>query len=335
MSSRRLGPARLGGWFFAVLTWVLVLAACGRIGFERLDALADADAGHAADAADKDGSFDGDTDASDAADASDQDGSSDVDVVACGTDPNDPNNNACEGLLLWLDADAEGSLSGADCASAPVATSTTVECWRDRSGNANHLGRSTTDAPTVELSPGGLQTVRFTGAEALSGIVDEFPPGDPPLTSFVVLFPATIRSGYQVAFHLGESDCTKSIGLTFRDDGIRYFSWCHRIDFSGISITDAPLLLASWHEPGVYDDSNTFATAWGPGADPDGAMLVGQADATEAPNVDANPGLWIGQQKDGFEPYDGAIGEMIIFARVLSDTEREAVVGHLRAKWGL
>jgi hypothetical protein len=319
VSSGRLGPARIDGSFSAALTCALILAACGRIGFERVGGLADADA-----------------DASDTADASDQDGSSDGGVVACGTDPSDPvDNDACQGLLLWLDADAAGSLSGADCASAPVATSTTVECWRDRSGYAHHLGRSTTDAPTVELSPGGLQTVRFTGVEALSGVVDEFPPGDPPMTSFVVLFPATIQSGYQVAFHLGESDCTKSIGLTFRDDSIRYYSWCHRIDFSGISITNAPLLLASWHEPGVYDTSNTFATAWGPGADPDGAMLDGQAEATEAPNVDANPGLWIGQQQHGFEAYDGAIGEIMIFARVLSDTEREAVVGHLRAKWGL
>jgi hypothetical protein len=312
----------------AVLTCVLILAACGRIGFERVEGLADA-----ADASDQDGSSDGDVVATD---ASNQDGSSDGGVVACGTDPNDPvNNDACEGLLLWLDADAVGSLSGADCASAPVATSTTVECWRDRSGHAHHLGRSTTDAPTVELSPGGLQTVRFTGAEALSGAVGEFPPGDPPLTSFVVLFPATLSAGFQVAFQFGYGSCTKAIGLTFRPDVIRYYSWCHRIEFSDISITNAPLLLASWHEPGVYDSSNTFATAWGPGADADGAMLVGQSNATEAPDVDPNPLLWIGQQPSGLEPYDGAIGEMMIFTRVLSDTEREAVVGYLRAKWGL
>ena len=73
------------------------------------------------------------------------------------------------------------------------------------------------------------------------------------------------------------------------------------------------------------DNNNSTATPY----------VNGVAQNTKTGTMPTLTGLTLGAQASGGQPWNGPIGEILIFSTKLSDTDRQKIEGYLGHKWGL
>jgi FtsP/CotA-like multicopper oxidase with cupredoxin domain len=205
-----------------------------------------------------------------------------------------------------------------------------ISSWFDKSGNNNTLVQSKTGSmplsgPTID----GLGTMSFTGSQYLVSSNAQFSSNVfNASTTFVVSNAATTSTASSLL----------SSGVAPGNDAPRWelrlfeFGQTH-FDFENVTTSRLSARVqyagpAFWSAAGstsaeyLRKDGNTLATSSGPGTKASGAypLVVGG-------NLSGSGSL--------VYPYQGTVGEILIFNRYLSTIESQSVEGYLACKWGL
>lgn len=212
----------------------------------------------------------------------------------------DPTN--VPGLALWFKAD--GGTDGVSDAD-PVST------WTDASGNGRHLTGTTTTRPLYKLAiaPSGLPVVRFDGVD--DNLVTSAFAWSQPVTHFVVC-------QYTAAFdgtHRGISDATSG---SYTLLNYRGGSTTMGMYDSGAGLGSSATTPESWHVwTFTHNSTSSFMRAE--------SSQIGTGDP-------GNPAI-SGFTLCGTEPASVDIAEVVIYDRVLTESEMVSVENYLNAKW--
>jgi hypothetical protein len=222
-------------------------------------------------------------------------------------------SGAATGMLslqppLWLRPESLSALSNGN----------SVSSWPDSSGNGRTLTQGTgTNQPTYNTAvQNGLPAVVFAGGQIMS--IASFPFVSCVITACVVVrldsngsYPTILSS--PVANYLEP----------------RYQSSGRTPEFvaSALSATSgSALALASWHRlTGTFDNPGNATTLYVDGV---------SAASTTASSVSFSlpPALSIGARAAATDNFSGALGELLVFNRVLSTADRQTVEAYLQAK---
>ena len=209
------------------------------------------------------------------------------------------------GLAGWWDA--------ADAASI-TASAGAVSQWNDKSGNARHLAQATpANQPTTGTRTiNGRNALDFTDDRltATTGITH-------PWVVFLVVKSDVGPSGeYKCPIAgSGTNSCfVNSEAPTgnwyVQGNGYMFFNRSRDTNTHLITVSaDASLAYTSFYD-GVQTATLNTSNNWGFGP------------------------LIVGAFPDGNHPWDGLIGEVIIYSRDLSTVERQQVESYLKTKWG-
>ncbi len=234
-------------------------------------------------------------------------------------------------LELWLDASVSESLTLDGAA---------VEQWDDLSGNIRHVAQSTASDRPLYVSDGfnGLPALEFSGSEFL---VSTAPASDwifmHDSTSTVFMVVRTEKSNDRIGF-LGTTQNTSSgrgYQLQYRDDEndrldliVRQLSTTAYHEESGLGDAKALLVVLSDPKNATVADRSVFHVNGGAGAKANtaGGTVSG---SSSAPSYT----LHVGSIGDAVFLFEGEIAELLIYAALLSDDDREKVEGYLAHKW--
>ena len=241
------------------------------------------------------------------------------------------NPRSISNLGLWLDASADSSLTF---------NATTVSEWRDLSGNGRHMEQGTAVAQPVATTrtQNGRRVLEFQGGQFMLGnsaslnVLRDKPGG----TVFVV----------------GKLDQT-GFPQTF------IVATISGSDVSSRAILDMELAGNSWRVGGRRLDSDSFGFVRLPGSvDTNSNVLTGVLDYASSDAFLYQNGSLLGSnasfQTDGNTSdtdsnvvsigattagatalLDGFVGEIILYQRALSATERQRLERYLGVKWGI
>jgi hypothetical protein len=240
-------------------------------------------------------------------------------------------------LLIWLD--------GADQSSTSMTiVNGRVSEWKNKSGTVNYTGAIFSNTgyngggPTLTTNVGPTRTgPYFTGSNALknSSVVLPSnysifavanlitlnlisPVGPTYVPSYVIFAPAGNFAGLGFGVYPGSDRAF----ATFAGDGqstwqsltcnapIKYIA-STSTTASLLSCTNTGTVLTPYFD-GVAQDAKTFAQ--------------GYASVT---------GMCVGDVQISNQPWNGGIGEIVIFSNVLSQTYRQKIEGYLAWKWGI
>lgn len=228
------------------------------------------------------------------------------------------------GLVLWLNATAIDGLVDTD----PVVQ------WDDLSGQGNHATQATeANQPTyVASSINSLPCVRFVTVNAewlaVNGVIGAFSGTGRPFTLIAVLDLATI-AGTASWFSVGHSGTTTQHLFCFCNSGAYTIT---KVDDSAVSAnvatggdaTTNPQVVVIRHTgtaTTIYVNGTNETS--GSSAQDVGAMTVNIA------TVGARRRSVVGNF------WDGDLGELIIYNRILSDSQRADIETYLGTKWGI
>ncbi len=222
------------------------------------------------------------------------------------------------GLQLWLDA--------AD-ASTILLNGSNVAQWNDKSTNAyNVIQPTSTKQPAyVTNSQNGHNIVRFDGIiDILSN--STAPNATTTLNTMIVAASVATNATYSGLVGLGDTGATNN--STIGDNPIQNTSgafWCGG-DTEVSPYSSDIIQNTGWHSlmkitdgtyiNGYFDNNNT---------------IVNYAHAYSFTNPYVQVGSYLQSVTGGFCASD--TGEVIIYNRVLSSTERTQVYNYLKAKW--
>ncbi|MFM7535476.1 MAG: hypothetical protein ACKO91_06735, partial [Acidimicrobiales bacterium] len=219
----------------------------------------------------------------------------------------DVNPAMAGGPVLWVDA--------SDTASITTGSGGAITRWADRSGAGNHLSPV---IPPASWSATGLNdrpAIRTGGATTLSTRTQFNPTG---VTVFAV--------GAAVGTDYASTNRSRFLSGARNNWLLGWHDACQdRAHFDGW-VNGAPCNPLS-NQAQLYSATtgNGQASYWR-----NGTLLGSVAGNYSVPN-----GLTIGGYPWNWERFDGAISEVIVYDRVLTDAERQATEAYLAAKWGL
>jgi hypothetical protein len=218
------------------------------------------------------------------------------------------------GAALWLDADdnatltqSGGSLSG----------------WLDKSGAARH--GATGVGPTVVASGfNGRTALRFNGTSQFVLLPDVA-----SLTPYTVFVVERRRSARGTNFIIGGTTPTAFNNLLLgyqTGTSVRFAPYTANLDgavpmFAGIAAEPGRVLVGRWSSGARSLMSNGALLASDASVDP---LATWAGAAIGRANIDGT-----------LSHYEGDVGELLIFRRALSDTERTAISQSLMRKWAL
>jgi putative heme-binding domain-containing protein len=254
----------------------------------------------------------------------------------------DPKLPVADGLELWLDATRIAAASGAGGASPPREGGA-VAVWHDGSGNKRDARQ---DAParrpvfrTDMAGPQAAPVVQFDGRD--DGFLADVPGIDlKDFTVFVVASPFSNHGTYRAMLSAnvrGQNDYTTGFNIDQGNAGTGQFD---RVNAEGrgfpgerdLLSDDASFPFGTFHVLALTGDAGGAVrlavdarpqAARPRGADPiePDELRVGYRFANPAPGRDGETGF-----------FDGAIAEVLVYGRALSDTDRAKVEQYLRAK---
>ncbi|HET7693685.1 MAG TPA: S8 family serine peptidase [Gemmatimonadota bacterium] len=216
-----------------------------------------------------------------------------VSVPTAGGGPGEP--GAIPGLTLWLRADGLTGLADGD----PVGT------WPDASGSCNHATQaSASKRPTFRAAQvAGLPAVSFDAAD--DGMET---PVDPPQTTTIVAVYAS---------RTGATGHVLNGGFSFFEGPYvgRYRA------YTGKYLNGPPVTPGRWVVQG-FRQTSSKAELW-----IDGTMAT-------STNKTVNPGtLLLARQGTYSQVLDGALAELLVYDRALSDSELSAVHAWLHGRY--
>ncbi len=210
-------------------------------------------------------------------------------------------------LALWLDAEDAASIT---------LNGSTVSQWNDKSGNNRHASQATAASqPTRTLNGlGGRTVLTFDG-------VDDFLNATFTLTNFSVGMVGTLTANTAIIYYpLGfGSPPSGSAGLSV---GGTNFTQKAALNSPSL-LTNETVTLNSPYLITAHAKTNNRLISFN-----------GQTPATDT-NSQSISEVRIGMRSDGFWPYAGRIGEVVITNTALSAADRQRLEGYLAHKWGL
>lgn len=218
------------------------------------------------------------------------------------------------GAALWLDADDAATITQ---------SGGRITGWQDKSGAARH---STADAgPTVVSSAlNGRTALRFNGTSQFVPLTDVA-----SLTPYTLFLVERRRSARGTNFIVGGTTPSAFNNLLLgyqTGTSVRFAPYADNLDgavptFASIAAEPGRALVGRWSSGARSLMSN-------------GALLSSDASTT---SLAAWAGAAIGRANVNgtLSYYDGDVGELLIFRRALSDTERATISQSLMRKWSL
>lgn len=218
--------------------------------------------------------------------------------------------NQLSGLQLWLKADAG------------IVGNPSVTQWQDQSGNGNHAGLGVSPTYTTNVI-NGKPALYFNGStNYLTGIAPGFT-GNPSLTVFAVWQQANITVTMNV-FLTGTNTTNLGIGIGANNNNNVFFQWG--------AVSDCR-----------YGPNNTnwVIESGVKGINPNNLHLYinGSQKSQTIVTTTATIGVtnyYVGCAGAGLSNYvNGNVAELVLYNRVLSDTERYGVELYLSNKYGI
>lgn len=202
----------------------------------------------------------------------------------------------------WWDASALTGLSDTQ----------SVTSWTDRSGNGRHLAQGTAgNQPAYRTAiQNALPVVRFDGSNDHVGATFTLAP---PYTLFVV---SAFRAAF-VANAFVVSSPTLATGLFYRSSSTNMQQYSGSV---GAVVTTTP---EAWH---AYTSEFNGASST--------LRVDGGAAATGNPGAGVPGGVRVGTDNVGAQAATVDVGELLVYASILSAANRAAVEAYLKAKWG-
>lgn len=238
-------------------------------------------------------------------------------------------------LVAWYNADDPSSLSSVDCGDfTPITNGDSVVCWRDLSGNANHL-ISSVAAPTYTASPSNIPTtstdsagnvVSFSGTTGDNlGIID-FNLGISslemvaPFTIFTVL-KNTVWAGTSYIYDNGVATPETSLRTANTTAG-RFDSTLG----TGSTIQGSPI---------ATDKTNLFVISSVYNGNNSRNYLNGKKspNASTSSSTAVMNGITVGSDRSGTNAMTGNIAEIIVLKGVVPDKARRVIERMLANKW--
>lgn len=238
------------------------------------------------------------------------------------------NVRGIDGIALWLETTLEDSFD--EDVDATSATDNKVDNWYDITPDAEKSARSNASQPTAANQP-ALIANAINGLPALvfDGSGDYFSNTILRLGSNMSIFAVATINSYGVFrriinsyndgyFFFGSGDSNTQFAAFYGNGG----GWNNTNTFgSDATLTpNTPYILSNTLSGTV---SNGYVNG------------VNVGTATENNGKNFSTGYIVGQMSSGGQYWDGYIGEIIIFNRALSDTERKQVEAYLSKKWGI
>jgi hypothetical protein len=213
------------------------------------------------------------------------------------------------GLVGWWKADSL-SLSDNDA----------ITTWPDSSGNGNTFAGAI--GPTYKTAiQNGLPVARFDGVD---DVLKTAALGWSNLTVFIVVKATADPAAVQNDTGLWRMSQGASTHYPFTD-GVVY-------DGAGSdarkTVGNLASSLAAFRLYGVLSTAGEWTAYL------DGVEVFTTGTNTVANPTGSAPDMWLGHNDLG-NPFEGDIGEMLVYDAALSDTDREAVETYLADKWGL
>lgn len=231
-------------------------------------------------------------------------------------------------MVLWLDA--------TDAATITDAGSGAVSAWADKSSSGLTFTQATgTNRPTTGIRTiNGLNVLNFDGSNDVLTGGDVLDLGTADFTTFTVLEIdlATARADHVWGKIEGPPSYVKGYGLQMVASGsVRFRSYMHtgsvqsspggaRPPTSTPQLATGRLARASAHQFRVNGS----------------AVAAISSTSTVGVDVTTAADFMIGfSTAAGAAYFDGAIGEIIVYHRALTDSERDQVEAYLIGKWNL
>jgi Concanavalin A-like lectin/glucanases superfamily len=232
------------------------------------------------------------------------------------------------GLVVWLSSDVGISANASGLVSA----------WMDQSGQQNDAVQSTASNQPTLLQSGlnGLPVVHFDGIGSHLAL----PPGMADFTSGLSAF-VLVRPVSNTAMHAARFfDFAASYGsLTDAIVFVRFNTGADLLYQTYLGSTPGDYLLASGAVVnGLWQEQEVVAVGGTPGSLVSAALYrngtsVG-GGVVRVPNVITRTSNFIARSNLNQDPYlKGDIAELLIYARDLTDTERQQVEAYLATKW--
>lgn len=239
-------------------------------------------------------------------------------------------------LSLWLNASVESSLT---------LNGNTVSEWRDISGNERHFSQTTAaQQPNgTARTQNGLRVLDFADGQALAGnagarsIMRNIGGATVCVAAQIDTLTAPPSGGVRVFFQANNNSTLGRVSMFMRDFTDTFEVGGRRLDSDSLASvayaadTNAHVLTGVINfadsDAFIYGDgvekasSTSFQTAGNTSDTDSGAISVGAS-------VDTAGAVFANQ-------FDGWIGEVIVYPRVLSSAERLAVERYLGRKWGI
>jgi len=222
-------------------------------------------------------------------------------------------------LAAWFDASDATTLAQ---------TGTSVGSWLDKSGNGNTLVQPAGAAmPQSGTTIAGLNSLTFAGAQYLTGSNPSFSNQVfGASTLFAVTSAVAQSAGTLLSTGTYPGKTAPRWELRPFENGQTHFDFDTTTTgrLAGSAVAAGPALWTAAGSPsGEYlrKDGNALSASSGPGVAVSGAFP-----------------LVVGGNRGGFPlsyPYQGSVGEIVIYNRYLSTAESQSVEGYLACKWGL
>jgi len=218
-------------------------------------------------------------------------------------------------MAVWYDA--------AD-STTTILSGSTVTAWNDKSGN----GRNATASGTPTLTTNalnGLPVITFNGLNQWMSSPLSLG-STQPLTLFVVAR-STTTTGFRAAVSLNAVPGARgnSLMLYVSGTGFWWFS-----GGSGATDGNTSTLAVSTSR---YDINANY---WRPSFVQMNINGTAYASSTSTPSsLTASSTMIIGRAQGSIEYWSGTIAEIIVYADIISQSQRQQVEGYLAEKWGL
>jgi hypothetical protein len=240
------------------------------------------------------------------------------------------------GLELWLDAADSSTLFDAETGGSPITADGAVGRWVDKSGNGrNHTGVVNSRPIWRQTGRNGRGTLEFNGsAHRLTGDGTQYAKTNAPFTAiFVHVVDATAGSfPVLMSTKTNQTQNFRWINSNFTAGG-GYTDYSQGANQNFVVTRYISASRGVWRYV-LFDFAGSAATTGG-----SYSARAAKASLTQASaglfGAESASGSAIGSESGGSGLFKGEIAEIIIYSKVLSVPERDAVEKYVTNKWAL
>lgn len=220
-----------------------------------------------------------------------------------------------DSLILWLDA--------TDASTITKDVSERVSQWDDKSSEGNDVTQGTTiEQPAFTASAiGGKPALRFAGNDFLVSAAYNSGTISQPNTAFVVINTVSASSNDKLFDGIDGSNrhVIQVIGSGDPDD-MHLFAGIVISTGGGATPLDTDLVIS-----GIFNGASSEL------------FVNGTSEASGNAGSQSMAGIVVGSafSQTGVDSYDGYIGELLMYDKLLSTSERQAVESYLTTKWNI